>query len=236
MTVRKISRMQFLPRWLRIAILVVVIVLAIPYVLTPLYRFVDPVSTSMLWRSITGQRVQSTYVPLSAIAPILPLTVIMSEDGRFCFHRGVDFRELRAALTETDDFDEMRGGSTITQQLAKNLFLWQGRSVVRKALEFPLALWINLTLPKRRVMEIYLNIAEWGPDGEFGIEAGAQRAFRKPARALTASEAALLAAMLPNPRERDARAPGPGVRRLGGIYVRRAANSPGNDVCLRQNR
>lgn len=228
------GRIPLLPRWLKIALFVLIIALAVPYALTPLYRFVDPVSTSMLWRSVTGQRVQTTFVPLSAIAPVLPLTVIMSEDGRFCFHHGVDFRELRTALSESDDFNELRGGSTITQQLAKNLFLWQGRSVVRKLLEFPLAIWIDLTLPKRRILEIYLNIAEWGPDGEFGIEAGAQRAFRKPARALTASEAALLAAMLPNPRERDARSPGPGLRRLGGIYVRRAASSPGNDACLRQ--
>lgn len=233
---RRAAGMSWLPRWLRIAIGAVVIILAIPYALTPLYRVINPVSTTMLWRSITGQRVQSNYVPLNAIAPVLPLTVIMSEDGRFCFHHGVDFRELRAALTEADDFDEMRGGSTITQQLAKNLFLWQGRSFVRKALEFPLALWIDLVLPKRRILEIYLNVAEWGPDGEFGIEAGARRAFNKPARALTASEAALLAAMLPNPRDRDARAPGPGLRRLGAIYVRRASGASQNDVCLRSNR
>jgi monofunctional biosynthetic peptidoglycan transglycosylase len=227
---------RLLPGWLRGAFVALLILLALPYMLTVLYRFVDPVSTSMLWRKLTGQRVDATFVPLTAVAPVLPLTVIMSEDGRFCSHHGIDFRELRAVFRETDDFDEMRGGSTITQQLAKNLFLWQGRSVVRKALEFPLALWIDLVLPKRRVIELYLNVAEWGPDGEFGIEAGARRAFGKPARALTATEAALLAGMLPNPRERDARSPGPGLRRLAGIYVRRAANAGQNDACLRPNR
>ena len=103
----------------------------------------------------------------------------------------------------------MRGGSTITQQVAKNLFLWQGRSYVRKALELPLALWIDLVLPKRRVLEIYLNVAEWGPNGQFGAEAGARYAFGKSARQLTAREAALLAAVLPNPTSaRSARAPG----------------------------
>lgn len=236
MTARRPVRVPLLPRWLRILLWTVVLILALPYLVAPLYRFVNPVSTVMLWRQLTGQNVQRTYVPLSAIAPVLPLTVIMSEDGRFCFHHGVDFRELRAALTETDDFDEMRGGSTITQQTAKNLFLWQGRSFVRKALEFPLAIWVDLVLPKRRVLEIYLNIAEWGPDGQFGVEAGARRAFGKPAAALSPSEAALLAAMLPNPRERDARAPGPGLRRLGALYVRRAASASQNDACLRQSR
>ena len=104
----------------------------------------------------------------------------------------------------------MRGGSTIAQQTAKNLFLWPGRSVVRKALEFPLALWIDLVLGKRRVMEIYLNIAEWGPNGEFGAEAGARHAFGKSARDLTAREAALLAAdpAQSAPPQRGAAGPG----------------------------
>src|SRR5271170_1636324 len=116
-----------------------------------------------------------------------------------------------------------RGASTITQQLAKNLFLWPGRSFVRKVLELPLALWIDLIIPKRRQLEIYLNVVEWGPNGEFGAEAGARRAFGKSANALSASEAALLAAALPNPIRRDARRPGEGLRRLAAIYVGRAA-------------
>jgi len=130
----------------------------------------------------------------------------------------------------------MRGGSTITQQVAKNLFLWGGRSYVRKALEFPLALWIDLVLSKRRVLEIYLNIAEWGPNGEFGIEAGTRRAFGKSARDLTPFQAALMASMLPNPVTRDAKAPGPGMRRLAGLYAGRAVRSPEAANCLRQNR
>ena len=112
--------------------------------------------------------------------------MIVAEDGRFCSHHGVDFAEIREAIADADDLDDMRGGSTITQQVAKNLFLWPGRSFVRKALEFPLALWIDLVLPKRRILEIYLNIAEWGPNGEFGVEAGSRRAFGKPARDLSA--------------------------------------------------
>ena len=140
----------------------------------------------------------------------LPLAVIIAEDGRFCSHHGVDFAEIREAIADADDIDEMRGGSTITQQVAKNLFLWPGRSFVRKALEFPLALWIDLVLPKRRILEIYLNIAEWGPNGEFGAEAGARRAFGKPARDLSRYEAALLAAILPNPVESQCAAAGAG--------------------------
>jgi monofunctional biosynthetic peptidoglycan transglycosylase len=130
----------------------------------------------------------------------------------------------------------VRGGSTITQQVAKNLFLWQGRSLVRKALEFPLALWIDLILPKRRILEIYLNIAEWGPNGEFGAEAGARRAFGKSARDLSRYDAALLAATLPNPASRNARQPGPGLRRLAGLYVARADRAPAAADCVRARR
>jgi len=217
----------------RVAIAAVLILLLLPYLLTPVYRFVDPVSTLMMARWVTGARVVRTNVSLDRVAPVLPRTVIASEDGQFCRHRGIDWGQLREAYREADDISEMRGGSTITQQVAKNLFLWQGRSMVRKALEFPLALWIDLVLSKRRIMEIYLNIAEWGPRGEFGVEAGARRAFNKPARDLSAGEAALMAAILPNPRRRNARQPGPAVRRIAGIVQGRAARSGPIDACLR---
>ncbi len=166
-------------RWLRTIALVVLVLILLPYLIAPLYRFVDPVSTVMLWRRATGQRVERTVVPLDRIAPALPRAVISAEDGSFCTHHGIDWRGLREAFFEADDISEMRGGSTITQQVAKNLFLWQGRSFVRKALEMPLAVWIDLVLPKRRVMEIYLNIAEWGPNGEFGAEAGRPPCLRQ---------------------------------------------------------
>jgi len=214
-------------------LIVLLLILLLPYALAPLYHFVNPVSSLMLWRKATGARVERTWSPLSAIAPVLPRTVIASEDARYCTHRGIDFGELRNAIEDADDLSEMRGGSTITQQTAKNLFLWQGRSVVRKALEFPLALWLDLVLGKRRVMEIYLNIAEWGPNGEFGSEAAARHAFGKSARDLNSREAALLAAILPNPRRRSAARPVPGVRRLAGIYEARAARS-GLAECIRR--
>ena len=215
-------------------ITVILIVLALPYLLVPLYRFVNPVSLPMLWRTMTGSRVERSFVPLSRMAPSLPLTVIIAEDGTFCHNRGIDLGAIREALQQADeDLQEARGGSTITQQTAKNLFLWQGRSIVRKALEIPLALWMNLVLPKRRVLEIYLNIAEWGPNGEFGAEAAARYAFGKSARDLTERQAAELAAILPNPVRRSARIPNLQVRRLAALYERSAAAHPGFDACIR---
>jgi len=225
-----------LRRPLRLALYVLAGLLVLPYGLTVLYAVVNPVSTVMLWRGLTGQRVEHQYVPLARMSPALPLAVLVAEDGRFCSHHGVDFTEINNAIEDAEGLDDLRGGSTITQQLAKNLFLWPGRSLIRKGLEFPLALWIDLVLPKRRVLELYLNIAEWGPDGEFGAEAGARRAFGRPAEGLSRYEAALLAAMLPNPVTRDAKKPGPGLRRLAGLYEGRAARSPGVAICVKPAR
>src|ERR1700730_5322857 len=183
-------------RIIRGVVVAILVVLLLPYLVTPFYLAANPVSTPMLWRWAKGAPVVRTWAPLRTIAPALPLAVIVAEDARFCSHHGIDFGELRAAIEDADDLSEMRGGSTITQQTAKNLFLWPGRSVVRKALEFPLALWIDLVLGKRRVMEIYLNIAQWGPHGEFGAEAGARAAFGKSAADLDSRQSALLAAIL----------------------------------------
>jgi monofunctional biosynthetic peptidoglycan transglycosylase len=210
--------------------------LVLPYLLTLVYLMVPPVSTPMVWRWMTGARVERTWVPLAEVAPVLPLSVIAAEDGQFCNHQGVDWRGLREAIDEAESLSEARGGSTVTQQVAKNLFLWSGRSYVRKGLEFPLALWIDLVMPKRRIMEIYLNIAEWGPNGEFGAEAGAQRAFRKSARSLNAPEAAVMAAVLPNPRLRNAQRPSAAVRRLAGIYAGRARRSAHIGACVARPR
>jgi len=221
-------------RIVRAVVVALLIVVLLPYALAPFYRVVDPVSALMLWRRVTGHRVERVWVPLGAIGPALPRAVMAAEDARFCVHHGIDFGELRAAIEDADDLSEMRGGSTITQQTAKNLFLWPGRSVVRKVLEFPLALWVDLILGKRRVMEIYLNIAEWGPTGEFGAEAAARKAFGKSARDLNAREAAALASILPNPILRSAGRPGAGVRRLAGIYEGRARKSPEVAACIRR--
>jgi monofunctional biosynthetic peptidoglycan transglycosylase len=170
------------------------------------YRFVTPVSTLMLARWATLRPVERIAVPLDAIAPSLPAAVIASEDGRFCAHRGIDWGALQEVIDDADDDGPSRGASTIAMQTAKNVFLWPGRSYVRKALELPIALYLDLVWGKRRMMEVYLNVAEWG-DGVFGAEAAARRHFGKSAKNLTRGEAALLAAALPNPRVRNAGRP-----------------------------
>ena len=220
-------------RLVRNLIILALAVLLIPYVIAPLYRFVDPVSTPMLWRWATGKRVVRIVVPLTRIAPSMRLAVIIAEDGSFCRNRGIDLGAIREAMQQSDELGEARGASTITQQTAKNLFLWEGRSFIRKTLEVPLALWLNLVLPKRRVLEIYLNIAEWGPNGEFGAEAAARWAFGNSARDLTPPEAAELAAILPTPVRRSARIPRLLVRRLAALYERRSLEFSGLDACVR---
>jgi monofunctional biosynthetic peptidoglycan transglycosylase len=216
-------------------LLIFLAVLLLPYVLAPLYRAGHPVSTLMVWRYLTGAPVSRQWIDFSAISPWLPRSVVTAEDAKFCSHHGIDWDALRDVIDDADDGEVTRGGSTITQQVAKNLFLWQGRSVVRKALEFPLALWIDLVMPKQRILELYLNIAELGPSGQFGAEAGSIYAFGRPSSTLGPRESALLAAILPNPVRRSARNPGSGVRRLAGIYLVRA-QAPGLQRCWRENR
>jgi monofunctional glycosyltransferase len=203
-------------------LLILVFVLALPYLVAPLYRAGHPASTLMAWRWLKGAPVSRQWIDLHAMSPYLPRSVVAAEDAKFCLHHGIDWDALNDAIEDAEEGEVAGGGSTITQQVAKNLFLWQGRSFVRKALEFPLALWIDFVLPKQRILEIYLNIAELGPSGQFGVNAGAEYAFGRPASNLTPHEAALLASILPNPVKRSARNPGPGVRRLAGTYVVRA--------------
>src|SRR3974390_1618303 len=215
-----------LPPALRTLAWLVLGLLLLPYALTPLYAVVKPISTLMIWRRISGEPVHRTYVPMARISNTLKLAVLIAEDGRFCEHHGIDFAEIRDAIQDADNIEDMRGGSTITQQVAKNLFLWPQRSYIRKALEIPLSLWIDLVLSKRRILEIYLNIAEWGPSGQFGAEAGARYAIPRYPHSPSPFWAALLAATLPNPHERDPGRPGPDLRRLAELYVTRAARSP----------
>lgn len=219
---------------LRILVLVVVAVAALPPLLSLAYAVINPVSTLMLGRWLTGARVERVWTPLSEMSPTLVRTVVASEDARYCRHWGVDPTEIRAAIDRADgEVEDARGASTIPMQVAKNLFLWPGRSFIRKGLELPLALWLDLVLSKRRLLEIYLNIAEWGPDGEFGVAAGAQRAFKEGPGDLDARQSALLAVMLPNPHRRDAGRPGPGVRRLAArLETRTVQEGPEIVECL----
>ncbi len=199
--------------------------------LTLLWTVVPPVSTLMLGRWLTLQEVDRRWVPLDRISPRLVASVLMSEDARYCAHHGVDWDAMREVIEDAEDGGPSRGASTVTMQTAKNLFLWPSRSYIRKGLELPLALWLDLVMSKRRIVEIYLNIAEWGP-GIFGAEAAAQAAFGKPAAALGAREAALLATSLPNPIRRNAARPSRGHARLAAINVVRAAEAQPYLGCL----
>ena len=170
-----------------------------------LQTVIHPVSTLMLGRWITGQPVDRRWVPLSAISPRLVASVILSEDGQFCHEHGIDVSALREVIGNGEGTPS-RGASTLTMQVVKNLFLWPGRSYLRKALEIPLAVVLDAAWGKRRVLEAYLNVAEWG-DGIYGIEAAAQRHFRVGAAQLSLRQAALLATALPNPIRRSVTQP-----------------------------
>jgi monofunctional biosynthetic peptidoglycan transglycosylase len=221
-------------RIVRILLLVLLALLVVPYLLTPLYRIGHPVSTLMAWRWVRGAPVTRHWIDFNAISPFLPRAVVAAEDAHFCKHHGIDWGALREAIDDAQEGEGLRGASTITQQVAKNLFLAPIPGLIRKVLEFPLALWIDRVLPKQRILEIYLNIAELGPSGQFGAEAGSVYAFGQSASTLWPREAALLAAILPNPVKRSARNPGPGVRRLAGTYTARA-ESPALQRCWSEN-
>ncbi len=224
--------MKLIPksRAMRLAVCVIVGICLAPLVLVPVYALVNPpASTLMLWTWATGGSVDRRWVPIDAISKNLVRAVVMSEDGRFCEHSGVDWREVQNAIDA--DNGRPRGASTISMQLVKNLFLWTSRSYVRKALEVPLALYADLVLPKRRIAEIYLNIVEWGP-GMFGAEAAARRYFKRPAAKLSLRQAALMAAALPNPGARNPAKPSAGHRRIAGRLAKRAKKSGGYLKCV----
>ncbi len=180
-------------RWLFRVLLVIALVSIAALLVQSLIR---PVSTLMLARWALGQPVDRRWVPLSAVSPRLVAAVILSEDGQFCHHHGVDVSALREVIEKRGA--PSRGASTLTMQVAKNLFLWPGRSYLRKSLEIPIAIVLDTLWGKKRVLETYLNIAEWG-QGVFGAEAAAEHDFGKDAASLTSFEAALMASALPNP-------------------------------------
>jgi monofunctional biosynthetic peptidoglycan transglycosylase len=212
---------------------ILLIILAFVAGLIGLYRFVDPpVTPLMLIRLAQGDGMRHTSRPLERIDRDLPLAVIASEDNRFCRHAGVDWSAVGDALEDFDERGRVRGASTITMQVARNLFLWPGGGFVRKAVELPLAYAVDLAWPKRRIIEVYLNIAEWGP-GTFGAEAAAQHHFGKSAAQLSRREAALLAAILPSPRHWPAGRPSAYIDRRAGIIAARIDRLGGWFDCLR---
>jgi monofunctional biosynthetic peptidoglycan transglycosylase len=185
---------------------------------------VQPVSTLMIARTVQGEAYERDYVPLAAIAPVAVASVVTSEDARFCRHHGVDWDALHEVMAEADEDGPSRGASTITMQTAKNLFLWPWHSAIRKGLEIGVALGLDQVWPKRLIIEVYLNVAEWG-DGIFGIEAAARHYFGKSASRLDAREGALLATALPNPIRRNPAHPSAIQRRLAAKLMVRARDS-----------
>ena len=197
----------------RIALWLAAVLIGLPLGLTLLYSIVPPpVTPLMLTRLVQGEGLEKQWAPLEEISPNLRFSVIAGEDNLFCTHSGFDFSSLREAWAERQAGGRSRGASTLSQQLAKNLFLWPGGGFVRKGVEAYLTLYLETLLSKQRILELYLNVAEWGP-GIYGAQAGAQAHFGKQASQLSAREAALMAAVLPNPRRWSAGRPGDYISR-----------------------
>ncbi len=219
-----VARIFTAPRrrfWGRVLICVPIAAFAYFLVLIVAYSFVDPpISSLMAERRLSGVAIKQSWVPIETISRHVPTAVITAEDASYCKHWGVDWRSVRLAWRRIEKGRRPAGASTIPMQTVKNLFLWPGRSYFRKALEVPLSYIASLVWSKRRLMEIYLNIAEWGP-GVFGIEEAARYHFRKSAARLNAREAALLAASLPNPHVFKAGRPGPRTYRVANLVAKR---------------
>ena len=200
----------------------VVLAIAGPPIWVAVYRFVPPpITILMVERLIQGNGLDSRWAPISRISPAMVRAVIASEDTGFCAHHGFDFNAMEKAMKHNEARPgRIRGGSTISQQTAKNTFLWPQRSWVRKGAEAGFTVLIETIWGKRRIMEVYLNVLEMGP-GIYGVEAASQHYFHTSARSLTVAQAGRLAAVLPSPLKWKAASPGPYVRRLtGSIAVR----------------
>jgi monofunctional biosynthetic peptidoglycan transglycosylase len=218
-----------LAKWTALAVLALIVLTALPVVVM---RWLDPPTSAFMLRAQKPLRYQ--WVDMPRISPHAAVAVIAAEDQQFPFHDGFDLKSIREAVRENANRRRPRGASTITQQVAKNLFLWNGASYVRKGLEAWFTVLIETLWPKQRILEVYLNIAEFGR-GVYGVEAASRQFFRKRAVSLTPYEAATLAAVLPNPRRMRADRPSPYVaerrdwimsqmRGLGGrAYLERVA-------------
>lgn len=209
---------------------------ALSLLMVVVYRFVPPPFTwTMAGDMLAGHGVTKSWRPLDRIDPDMPRAAIAAEDSSFCSHHGFDYDAIAAAMYRNAKGGKvLRGGSTISQQTAKNVFLWQGGGYFRKALEAWFTLLIELIWPKKRIMEIYLNVAETGI-GTYGVEAGAQRYFKHGAGKLTRAEAARIAAVLPLPKKRAGVAPTGFTRRYGNSIAARigVVQREGLDACLR---
>ena len=205
-----------------------------PVIMVAVYRFVPPpVTFLMIQRMVEGHGFERKWVPIERISPALVRAVIAAEDARFCEHHGFDVEAIEKAMKANARGKKLRGGSTISQQTAKNVFLWPGRDWVRKGLEAWFTVLIEIGWGKERIMEVYLNSIEWGP-GVYGAEAAARKNFGVPAAKLTSAQAARLAAIVPKPLSWKAAKPGPYMKRRAGSINRnaRVVRSEGLTACV----
>ena len=205
-------------RFLRAAVLALLAAAAASVLAVTALRWLPVPATAFMLGERLAARAEGTpldqrqdWVPWERISPHAAVAVIAAEDQKFLSHRGFDLEAIEQAVTDAQRGRRLRGASTISQQVAKNLFLWSGQSWLRKGLEAWFTVWIEFTWPKRRILEVYLNVAQFGR-GTWGVEAASRRYFGKPAARLTRHEAALLAAVLPSPTRYRVVNPGPYVR------------------------
>lgn len=235
---RVAGRRSFARRWLRRLLWFLVALVAITWLMVLVLRFVPPPTSAYMlerkvgeaWRGNHDFTIRYRWVPFEQMAPVAPLAMVAGEDQTFPFNHGFDIASIRSAIDVAQSGGRLRGASTITQQTARNLFLWSGGGFFRKGLEAYFTILIDITWPKRRVLEVYANIAELG-NGIYGVEAASRAFFHESASRLTPHQAALLAAVLPDPRDWHAGRPSAYVqqraawieqqmRQLGGVrYV-----------------
>ncbi len=228
-------RPSFARRALLGTIQILAVALVASFLITLTLRWVPPATTPvMMERRLTHRayRLDYRWVSWNRISPSAALAVIAGEDQNFAVPHGFDFKSIQKAIDEHERGRRLRGASTLSQQVAKNLFLWSGRSFVRKGLEAYFTVLIELTWSKRRILEVYLNIAELG-NGIFGVEAASRRYFRKQAVSLTPEESALLAAVLPDPLHLKANKPSEYVKERRGWILQQMQRLGGTDFIRR---
>jgi monofunctional glycosyltransferase len=231
--VQRQARWKRLLRWIALLgaglfVLSVLVVFVLRFVPVPTTAFMLERKLDAALDGPEGFRMAYEWIPLERMSAQLPIAVVAAEDQKFPHHHGFDVEAIQDAMAEADDGGRLRGASTISQQVAKNLFLWSGRSFVRKGLEAYFTVLIEVLWPKRRIVEVYLNVAEFG-DGVYGVGAAGPRFFGRPASALDARQAALLAAVLPNPRKLRADRPSAHVQRRAAWIERQMRQLGGPD-------
>jgi monofunctional biosynthetic peptidoglycan transglycosylase len=221
-----IKRQSWLRRAWRFLVRAIALFLLASVLMTAIYRWMPPpVTWLMLWRAVEGNWISKNWESYDNISPNLIRAVIAAEDAKFCEHDGFDWESIEKAWKRNQKAKRIRGGSTISNQTAKNVFLWPDRTYARKAAEFYFTGLIELMWTKKRILEVYLNVVEFGP-GIYGAEAAAEAHFGKSAKDLSRREASLLAAVLPNPIRWSASKPTGYIRNRAGTIQARMNDVP----------